>query len=145
MRSAWVGMVVLATSIVWAQDAPKPTAKECRAELKQWVPMFKAAYADPACVGNGTASCPFAPPVRALRVGQLTDIAFRAEACVKVDARRRYYYQRVATRAENIVVMRTADFLESENQMQRYAEWEQSQQQTAKPDSDEPPSIANNR
>jgi len=62
-----------------------------------------------------------------------------------VDARRRYYYQRVATRAENIVVMRTADFLESENQMQRYAEWEQSQQQTAKPDSDEPPSIANNR
>jgi len=144
MRLALVGAVVLATSIVWAQDA-QPTVKECRAELKEWVPMFTAAYADPVCTGDGTTSCPFAPPVRALCVGQLTDIAFRAEACVNVDARRRYYYQRVAARAENITVLRTVYFLKAENQLEKYAEWEQSQQQTAKPDSDEPPSTANNR
>src|SRR5579859_3590659 len=90
--------VVLAASLVLAQDAPKPTAKECRAELKTWVPMFKAAYEDSACAGDGSASCPFAPPVRALGVGQLNGIAFRAESCVTVDARRRYFYQRVATR-----------------------------------------------
>jgi hypothetical protein len=75
--------------------------------------MFKAAYADPACAGDGTASCPFAPPIKDLNVGHLTDIAFRAEACVKVDARRRYSYQRVATRAENISVLRTVYFLKS--------------------------------
>ena len=146
MRAFTLVGVALATSIVWAQDAPNPTAKECREELKQWIEMFTAAYADPACVGNGTTSCPFAPPLRALRVGQLTDIAFRAEACVKVDKRYRYYYQRVATRAENIVVMRTADFLTSDNQMERYAEWESSQQQqTTTPDADDWPTVANNR
>jgi hypothetical protein len=107
--------------------------------------MFKNAYEDPACKGDGTASCPFTPSVRAIRVGQLTDIAFRAEACAKADARRRCYYQRVATRAENMTVLRTFYFLKAENQLEKYAEWERSQQQTAKPDSDEPRTLGSNR
>ena len=110
--------------------------------------MFKAAYADSSCAGDVTPSCPFAPSIKDLNVGQLSYMVARAEACTKADRRRRrYYYQRVATRAENIVVMRTAYFLLSENQTDRYAEWERAQQQMSSPetptktDSDELPTV----
>lgn len=130
MKTARVVLAMLvASAALVAQD--RPTVQECRADLSKWVPMFKAVYADSACAGDGTLSCPFAPPIKDLNVGQLNSLVARAEDCTKVDQHRRYFYQRVATRAENIVVMRTGYFLKSENQTDRFAEWERSQQQSS--------------
>jgi len=147
-RATLFFVVFIASATLVAQDRAKPTVQECKADLSKWVPMFKAAYADSSCAGDGTPSCPFAPSIKDLNVGQLSYIVARAEACTKADRRRRrYYYQRVATRAENIVVMRTAYFLLSENQTDRYAEWERAQQQMSSPetptktDSDELPTV----
>ena len=114
MRLLTVSAFVLfvASAGLAAQD--KPTVKQCKANLNEWVSMFKAAYDDPACRGDGSPSCPFAAAIRDLDIGRLVHIPFEAEACAKVNRRRRYDYQRVATRAENIVVMRTAYFLKSE-------------------------------
>jgi len=86
--------------------------------------MFKAAYADAACKGDGSAACPFVAPIRDLSTGQLTDITFEAEACAKVDKGHRYDYQRVATRAENIIVMRAGNFLMESGQDTQYIDWE---------------------
>ena len=70
-----VALVLLMTaSVLNAQD--QPTAKQCRANLKTWVPMFKAAYDDPACKGDGSPSCPFAPAIRSLNVVQLIHLPF---------------------------------------------------------------------
>jgi hypothetical protein len=124
-------VLLVASAGLAAQD--KPTVKECKAKLNQWVPMFKAVYDDPACKGDRSPSCPFAAAVRNLDTGQLVQIPFEAEACAKVNRRQRYYYQRVATRAENVVVMRTAYFMRSEDQTDRYIEWERSQKGVSTP------------
>ena len=151
MRLLTVSAFVLfvASAGLAAQD--KPTVKQCKANLNEWVTMFKAAYDDPACRGDGSPSCPFAAAIRDLDIGRLVHIPFEAEACAKVNRRRRYDYQRVATRAENIVVMRTAYFLKSEGQTDLYIEWERSQQRVSSPaqaptktDADEP-TVAENR
>ena len=141
-----VALVLLMTaSILNAQD--QPTAKQCRANLKTWVPMFKAAYDDPACKGDGSPSCPFAPAIRSLNVVQLIHLPFEAEACVKADRRHRYDYERVAARAENVLVMRTAYFLKASNRMDDYVEWESQQQEspTVPAKDDEPPTVARNQ
>lgn len=147
MRITFLAGVVLAATLVSAQNPPKTTTKECRAELKQWVPMFKVAYADPACTGDGSASCPFVSSLRDLDIGQLMRLPFQAEACAKVDKRRRYRYEQAAVRAENIVVMRTGYFFEATNQMDKYVDWEREQRQVSSPTTkpDDPPTVANNR
>jgi hypothetical protein len=151
MRVLTVSVFVLLVASAGLAAQDKPTVKQCKANLNQWVPMFKAVYEDPACKGDGSPSCPFAAPVRNLDIGELVHIPFEAEACAKVNRRRRYDYQRVATRAENIVVMRTVYFLKSEDQTDRYIEWERSQQRVSSPakaptrtDTDEP-TVSENR
>jgi len=89
------------------------------------MPMFKAIYAAPECQGDGTVACAFSAPIRNLTSGQLTTIAAEMDSCAKLDAEGdRYLYQRVATRAENILVMRTAYFLKESNQSAAFAAWE---------------------
>jgi hypothetical protein len=148
MRLRTLAFVLLVASGLVAQER-QPTAKECRANLKQWISTFKAAYDDPACSGEGSASCPFAAPIRDLDIGQLGHIPFEAEACAKADKRRRYFYERVAARAENIAVMRAGYFLKSENQMENYIEWEESQRQVSRPSKQSPdnenPTVSRNQ
>jgi len=89
------------------------------------MPMFKAIYDGPECQGDGTVACAFAAPVKNLTSGQLTTIVAEMDSCAKLDAEGdRYSYQRVATRAENILVMRTAYFLKETNQSAAFAAWE---------------------
>jgi hypothetical protein len=117
--------------------AEQPTAKQCRVDLVSWVSMFKAAYADPACAGDGTPSCAFVAPIRDLRTKQFSDLAFQAEACTKVDHKNRYLYQRVEARAENIVVMRAGHFIQETGQSEDYNEWEQSRMNPQPPPKEE--------
>lgn len=108
--------------------AQEPTIVQCRAKLSTWVTMFKAVYDAPECHGDGTEACPFAAPIKGLTSGQLTHIVSEADSCAKLDADGdRYSYQRVATRAENILVMRTAYFLNDTDQATAYAAWESKQ------------------
>lgn len=101
------------------------TVAQCRAKLKAWVPMFKAVYDAPECQGDGTVGCAFSDPIRNLTSGQLATIVADADGCAKLDADGdRYSYQRVATRAENILVMRAAYFLKETNQSAAFAAWE---------------------
>jgi hypothetical protein len=101
------------------------TVAQCRAKLEAWVPMFKAVYDAPECHGDGTVACAFSAPIRNLTSGQLATIVAEADGCAKLDADGdRYSYQRVATRAENILVVRTAYFLKETNQSAAFAAWE---------------------
>lgn len=98
---------------------------QCRVDLKAWVTMFKAVYDAPECQGDGTVACAFSASIKNLTSGQLTTIVAEADGCAKLDADGdRYNYQRVATRAENILVMRTAYFLKETNQSAAFAAWE---------------------
>jgi hypothetical protein len=113
-------IVLVLISPVFAQEVA-----QCRADLKTWMPMFKAAYDTPACQGDGTVACAFAAPIKNLTSGQLTTVSAEMDTCAKLDAQGdRYLYQRVATRAENVLVMRTAYFLKETNQSAAFAEWE---------------------
>jgi hypothetical protein len=117
-------VVVLLIASATAQD--KLTAKQCRADLGKWVPMFKATYAAAECQGDGRPNCPFVDPIRTLQSAQLVNIATEAEECIKLDSKKKnhFYYERVATRAENIMVMRMANFLAATDQGSKYELWE---------------------
>jgi hypothetical protein len=142
MRRIVAMALLMSATVLAAQDQ----AKQCRANLKQWASMFKAAYDDPACKGDGSPSCPFAPAIRSLNVTELIQMPFEAEACIKTDRRHRYDYERVAARAENILVMRTAYFLKTSNQMEDYVEWESRQRvgPTAPAAKDDESTVASN-
>jgi c-di-GMP-binding flagellar brake protein YcgR len=62
----------------------------------------------------------------------LSKIPFAAEECVKTDPKNQFMYERVAARAENIIVMRTGQFLVHTRQDGAYVEWEQSHLQQPK-------------
>ena len=124
MKSAKCIFIVL----VLISPAFSQEGAQCRADLKTWMPMFKAVYDAPECQGDGTVACAFAAPIKNLTSGQLTTIAAEMDSCAKLDADGdRYLYQRVATRAENILVMRTAYFLKESNQSAAFAKWEAKQ------------------
>jgi hypothetical protein len=113
-------IVLVLISPAFAEDVA-----QCRADLKTWMPMFKAVYDVPECRDDGTVACAFAAPVKNLTSGQLTTIAAEMDSCAKLDIEGdRYLYQRVATRTENILVMRTAYFLKETNQSAAFAAWE---------------------
>jgi hypothetical protein len=113
-------IVLVLISPAFAQEV-----SQCREDLKTWMPMFKAIYDAPECQGDGTVACAFAAPVKNQTSGQLTTIAAEMDSCAKLDTEGdRYLYQRVATRAENILVMRTAYFLKDSNQSAAFAAWE---------------------
>jgi hypothetical protein len=117
-------LVVLLIASAMAQD--KLTVKQCRADLDKWVPMFKAMYAAPECLSDGRPNCPFVGPIRTLQSAQLVNIAMEAEECIKLDSKKKnhFYYERVATRAENVMVMRMANFLVATDQRSKYELWE---------------------
>ena len=118
LRSVFI--VLIFVSPVIGQDIA-----QCRADLKAWMPMFKATYDAPECRGDGTVACPFAAPVKDLTSGRLTSIVYEMDSCAKSDTDGdRYLYQRVATRAENVVVLRTAYFLKETGQSDAFAAWE---------------------
>jgi len=101
------------------------TIMQCRAKLNTWVPVFKAVYDSPECQGDGTVACPFSAPIKDYTVGQLVTSVEEFDGCAKTDTEGdRYKYQRVASRAQNIIVMRTAYFLKETNQSAAFAEWE---------------------
>ena len=79
-------VVVLLIASATAQD--KLTAKQCRADLGKWVPMFKATYAAAECQGDGRPNCPFVDPIRTLQSAQLVNIATEAEECIKLDSKK---------------------------------------------------------
>jgi len=118
LRSVFI--VLIFVSPVIGQDIA-----QCRADLKTWVPMFKVTYDSPECKADGTVACAFAAPIKNLTSGQLTTIVSEMDGCAKSDTDGdRYLYQRVATRAENVVVLRTAYFLKETNQSAAFAAWE---------------------
>jgi hypothetical protein len=73
-------IVLVLISPAFAQDVA-----QCRADLKTWMPMFKAVYEAPECQGDGTLDCAFAAPVKNLSSGQLTAIAAEMDSCAKLD------------------------------------------------------------
>jgi hypothetical protein len=94
--------------LVFISSAFSQEIAQCRSDLEMWMPMFKAIYDAPECQGDGTVACAFAAPVKNLTSGRLTTIAAEMDSCAKLDAEGdRYTYQRVATRAENILVRPT--------------------------------------
>jgi hypothetical protein len=113
-------IVLVLISPAFAQDVA-----QCRADVKTWMPMFKAVYDAPECQGDGTIACGFAAPIKNLTSGQLATVVSEMDSCAKLDTDGDHYlYQRVATRAENILVMRTAYFLKETNQSAAFAAWE---------------------
>lgn len=123
MKCQTLLLILLFVSPALSQEST--TIAQCRAKLNTWVPVFKAVYAAPECEGDGTIACAFSAPIRNLTSGQLATIVAEADGCAKLDADGdRYSYQRVATRAENILVIRTAYFLKETNQSAAFAAWE---------------------
>ncbi|MFZ0868347.1 MAG: hypothetical protein WA182_13840 [Candidatus Sulfotelmatobacter sp.] len=141
-----LAIVLLTLGQLFAQDAPKPTVKECRANLKQWIPLFRNAFASPACNthdGDGSPACPFAAGLRTMSTDELLDIPPLAEACIAVDRHHKGYAWSV-TRASNIIVMRATYFLDDTGQLDAYARWEQKQRgiSPAPSNSDEPDTVS---
>jgi len=134
--------VLLLLGQLAAQDAPKPTVKQCRASLKQWIPLFRDAYATPECNGDGSPACPFAAGLRAMSTDDLLDIPPLAEACIAVDRHHKGYAWSV-TRASNILVMRATYFLDDTGQLDAFARWEQKQRGISPaPKDDEPDTVS---
>ncbi len=135
--------VLLMLGQLFAQDAQpkplKPTVRECRANLKQWIPLFRDAYGTRECDGDGTHACPFAAGLRALSTDELLDIPPLAQACIFAD-RHRKGYAWVAVRAENVIVMRAGYFFQDTDQMDTYIRWEDRQRGIAP--KDEPDTVA---
>ena len=143
MRRVVAFALVFVASALFAQDQPKPTVKACRANLKQWIPLFRDAYGSPACNGDSPA-CPFAAGLRTLSTHELLDIPPQAEACIFAD-RHRKGYAWVATRAENVIVMRTGYFFQDADIVDDYIRWEEKQRGVSTPapsNSDEPDTVA---
>jgi len=87
----------------------------------------KATYAAPECQGDGRPNCPFVDPIRTLQSAQLVNIGTEAEECIKLDSKKKnhFYYERVAaTKGENDMVIRMADFLVATEQGSKYELWE---------------------
>ena len=57
-------VVLVLISPAFAQEV-----SQCRADLKTWMPMFKAIYDAPECQGDGTVACAFAAPIKNLTSG----------------------------------------------------------------------------
>jgi hypothetical protein len=144
MRIRALAFVLLMLGQLFAQDPPKPTVRECRANLNRWLPLFHLAFADAACNADGTPACPFAAGLRTLSTSELLDIPAQAEACIPVDRKRRYewVYGWVSARAENIVVERTGYFLEDADQMDAYTRWEDKQRGIVPPPKGGPDTVA---
>jgi hypothetical protein len=72
-----------------------------------------------------------------------SDQANRAEACLTIDKRHKGYGS-VATRAENVIVMRAGYFFLDTDQTDAYDRWEDKQRSisTPAPNSDEPDTVA---
>jgi hypothetical protein len=71
----------------------------------------------------GSSACPFATGPRAMSTDELLDIPPLAQACIFVD-RHLKVYAWVATRAENVIVMRTGYFFQDTDQTDAYIRWE---------------------
>ena len=138
-------VLVLLVASGTAQEA-KPTRAECRAHLQTWLPLFRDAYDSPACAGDGTDACPFSAELRNLSTHELLDIPALAESCIAVDKQHKGYGW-VATRAENVVVMRAGYFFQDTDQTDAYIRWEDVQRGivTLPDTNDEPPIVASNR
>ncbi len=119
MRVALVFVLLVASAT--AQEA-KPTRAECRAHLQVWLPLFRDAYSSPAC-NSDSPVCPFSAGLRTLSTHELLDIPPQAEACIFVD-RHRKGYAWVATRAENVIVMRAGYFFKDADLVDDYIRWE---------------------
>jgi hypothetical protein len=143
-----LALILLATSL-FAQDAPpKPTVRECGANLKQWVTMFKTAFENPVCAGDGTHACPFAASLRTFSTDELLDIPPLAEACSAVDKRHAKGYGWAIARVENVLIMRATYFLDDAGQLDAYALWEEKQRGISTPapsNSGEPDTVARNQ
>jgi hypothetical protein len=143
-RALFVLLMLGQVGSLAAQDAqPKPTVKACRANLKQWIPLFREAYATPECNGDGSPACPFAAGLRTMSTDDLLDIPPLAEKCIAVDRHHKGYAWSV-TRASNILVMRATYFLDDTGQLDAYARWEQKQRgiSPAPSNSDEPDMVS---
>lgn len=137
-----LAVVLMFGSLSFAQDAPKPTVRECRANLSRWLPLFRDAYGSSACNGDGTHACPFAAGLRTLSTDELLDIPPQAEACIFAD-RHRKGYAWVAIRSENVIVMRAGYFFQDTDQMDAYIRWEDRQREIAPaPEDNEPDTVA---
>jgi hypothetical protein len=140
-----LAVLLLTLGQLFAQDAPKPTVKECRTNLKQWIPLFRDAFASPACNahdGDGSAACPFAAGLRTMSTDELLDISPLAEAGIAVDRHHKGYAWSV-TRVSNIIVMRATYFLDDTGQLDAYARWEQKQRGISPaPHDDDPDTVA---
>jgi hypothetical protein len=117
-------VLVLLVASGTAQEA-KPTRAECRAHLQVWLPLFRDAYGSPACNGDSPV-CPFAAGLRTLSTHELLDIPPQAEACIFAD-RHRKGYAWVATRAENVIIMRAGYFFQDADLVDDYIRWEDKQ------------------
>jgi hypothetical protein len=128
MKAARGIFIALVLVLILISPVLSQEAAQCSADLKAWVPMFKVTYDSPECKADGTVACAFAAPIKNLTSGQLTTIVAEMDSCAKVDAEGDHYlYQRVATRAENVVVLRTAYFLKDTNQSAAFVAWESKQ------------------
>jgi hypothetical protein len=101
--------------------------------------LFRHAYGSPACNGDSPA-CPFAAGLRTLSTSELLDIPAQAEACIFAD-RHRKGYAWVATRSENVIVMRAGYFFQDADQMDAFIRWEDKQRGIT-PEDDGPDTVA---
>lgn len=114
-----ISFILLAASLSSAQSSTrKPTISSCRGNLKHWAATFKSTNTD---------ANPFSESIRNLDLSALVDMPDDIEACRVIDKSHRYEYEWVLARVENVIVRRTAAFLISTDQVDRYAEWEDGQ------------------
>jgi hypothetical protein len=77
MKAAKAVCIVLVFVLAIISTAFSQEAARCRADLKMWVPVFKAIYDAPECQGDGTIACGFAAPIKNLTSGQLPPLFLR--------------------------------------------------------------------
>lgn len=143
MRLRTLAFVLLAVSGLAAQNQPKPTVKQCRADVKAWYQVLNE-HAQSATYEQqfSTAAGQTSTYDWLARQNELADCS------MTVDRPWREEYAKAIARIDSLINLRYIAFLVGKGQMKEFGGWEKEQQQESKsapaPDTDGP-TLAHNR
>lgn len=144
MRLRTLAFVLLAVSGLVAQDQPKPTVKQCRANLKLW---FQELNEHAASVNDWKTQQFSTVAGQTSTYDWLARQNELADCSMTVDRPWREEYAKASARIDSLINLRYIAFLLGEGQMKKFGGWEREQQQESKsapaPDTDGPTVAAN--
>lgn len=129
MRLRTLAFLLLTVSGLVAQDQPKPTVKQCRADAKAWYQVLNehaASVDDWKTQQFSTAAGQVSTYDWLARQNEL------AECSMTVDRSHAEKYAKTIARIDSLINLRYIAFLLGEGQMKKFGGWEREQQQESK-------------